>query len=280
MVVLDKWDLEYGNDLPHFMEMSVRKSDFVVIICTPTYSRKADAGSGGAGYEKQIVTGEMFQGGNSSKFIPLVRSGSNHEALPSFLKSKNYIDFRDNSKFDGKLKDLLHQLHRVPKHPKPRLGPSPFTNEQAPRSESRKSNQVVPGLPPHLKEAFTPPQRSETKRRGSEGAEWDIEEKFDLESGEYQEIPLELMDGTGLTGFVDADGKVSVYLLGTSSLKSFDEGLRFNYFWGREDVTYIKVSYEASETRTHHFVVSNGYEDEEDEDERDTVSVEVKLQVE
>src|SRR6059058_2056321 len=163
-VVLDKWDLEFGNDLHHFMETSVRESDFVVIICTSNYARKANAGSGGAGYEKQIVTGEMFQGANPSKFIPLVRSGPNGEALPSFLKSKNYIDFRDDSKFDGKLKDLLHQLHRVPKYPRPNLGPSPFSSRpQASPTPARstKTTPGTPGLPPHLEMAMQLPKATD-----------------------------------------------------------------------------------------------------------------------
>jgi len=123
-VVLDKWDLKYGNDLPHFMETSVRESDFVILVCTPKYAAKANAGKGGAGYEKRIVTGEMFKNANDSKFIPLIREGTDEESLPTFLQSKNYIDFRKDSEFEGKLKDLLHQLHGVPKHPKPKIGPS------------------------------------------------------------------------------------------------------------------------------------------------------------
>ena len=172
-VILDKWNLEYGNDLHHFMETSVRESDFVVIICTPNYARKANVGSGGAGYEKQIVTGEMFQDENPSKFIPLVRNGSDREALPSFLKSKNYIDFRDDSRFEGKLKDLLHQLHGVPKYFIPKLGPSPF-NSRPQASPTHVRSTIVtprtPGLPPHLEMAMqlskgidrtTPPMHGE-----------------------------------------------------------------------------------------------------------------------
>ncbi len=83
-----------------------------------------------------------------------------------------------------------------------------------------------------------------------------------------------------MVGFVEADGEVSTYLLGTSSFRSFDDNSDFSYEWGREDpIKYTKVSYEATETRTFHFVVSNGYEDEGGED-FDPVSVEVKFQVE
>jgi len=277
-VILDQWELKYGHDLGKFMETSVRESNFVILVCTPTYAKKADKGSGGAGYEKQIVTGEMFQGSEASKFIPLVRSGSIADALPSFLKSKNYVDFRSDSEFDEKLKDLLYQLHGKAKYSKPKIGPSPFPRK---RTESRDNNNepTIPNLPPDLNEALTFPQKVRAGRRGSSEKEWDIEEKFQLDPGEYQEITLEMESGNRLSGYVDSGGPVSSYLLGSSSWRSFGQGLGFNYFWGRDDVEYTKVSHQASETRTYHFVVSNGSEDEEDDDERETVSVEVKLNV-
>src|SRR2546426_1232834 len=160
-VVLDKWDLKYGNDLPHFMETSVRESDFVILVCTPTYAKKANAGKGGAGYEKRIVTGEMFKNANESKFIPLMREGTDEDSLPTFLQSRNYIDFRNDADFDAKLKDLLHQLHGVPKHPKPKIGPSPFNGQQNQQSDARTTvTGVISGLPPHLEEAFNLPRRS------------------------------------------------------------------------------------------------------------------------
>ncbi len=122
------------------------------------------------------------------------------------------------------------------------------------------------------------PPRTEQPR--SSEKEWDVEEEFELEGGEYQDISVDMNEGDRLVGFVEADGKVSAYLLGGSSFRSFDDGGGFSYEWGREDpVTRTKVSYEASQLRSFHFVVSNGYEDEDGED-FDPVSVEVKLRVE
>jgi len=280
-VILDQWDLKYGDDLPHFMETAVRESDFVLLVCTPEYARKSNEGKGGAGYEKRIVTGEMFQSVNQSKFIPIVRKGSNNEALPTFLQYKNYIDFRKDSEFNERLKELLHQLHDVPENPRPKLGPSPFRKKQVEPGDSRKraATPTIPGLPPNLTEAFALPHQ-EKKSRAQTQTEWDIEENFDLEGAEYQPIRVELKAGDRLTGFVKADGQVTAYLLGENSFRSFDEGLGFNYDWGREDpVKLTKVAYEATETRAFQFVVSNGYEDGDRED-FDPVSVEVKLRIE
>ena len=83
---LDQWDVSPGSDLTGYMERSVRESDFVILICTPTFAQKADGGTGGVGYEKRVVTGEIFQNtGNPSKFVPALRSGAGHQALPSTL---------------------------------------------------------------------------------------------------------------------------------------------------------------------------------------------------
>lgn len=130
----------------------------------------------------------------------------------------------------------------------------------------------------------TQPQQTETPRnietpRTTE-KEWEIEEEFELEGGEYQEFSVDMNEGDRLVGFVEADGKVSAYLLGASSFRSFKDNSGFSYEWGREDpIMRTKVSYEATQTRTLRFVVSNGYEEEDGED-FDPVSVELKMRVE
>src|SRR5688572_20345593 len=60
-VRLDQWDVGFGDDLPRFMEKSVREADRVLMICTDIYVRKSDDRQGGVGYEAMIVTGELVQ---------------------------------------------------------------------------------------------------------------------------------------------------------------------------------------------------------------------------
>ena len=43
------------------MEEGLTKSDRVLVVCTPEYVRKADAGEGGVGYEKMIVTAQIVR---------------------------------------------------------------------------------------------------------------------------------------------------------------------------------------------------------------------------
>lgn len=123
---LDQWSLRLGMDIPSFMESGIRNANRVCIICTPEYARKADAGKGGVGYEKMIVTGELYSNLGSTKFIPVVVAGSGEEALPSFLKGKYFVDFRESNRYAEKLEELLRDLHDVPVTEPPPVGRNPF----------------------------------------------------------------------------------------------------------------------------------------------------------
>src|SRR4051812_25164180 len=57
--VLDQWELKLGSDVTLFMEKGIREADRVILVCTPTYARKANEGEGGVGYERLVVTGEI-----------------------------------------------------------------------------------------------------------------------------------------------------------------------------------------------------------------------------
>ncbi|SRR6266571_7797670 len=127
---LDQWDLNPGDDRGQFMETSIRESDYVILVCTPNYARKVNAGKGGVAYEKSIVTGEMFNGAPASKFIPVLREGTERDALPSYLGSKYNIDFTNNSDYRQKLEDLLRHLHQKRKYQRPELGPAPFDSDR------------------------------------------------------------------------------------------------------------------------------------------------------
>ncbi|HEY9207358.1 MAG TPA: toll/interleukin-1 receptor domain-containing protein [Candidatus Methanoperedens sp.] len=128
---LDQWDCHLGMDLTNYMETCVRESDFVLLICTPNYCRKANNGHGGVGYEKNIVTGEIFEGiASPKKFVPVLRKGSPIDSLPSYLKSRMFIDFRNDNTFDLNIKQLIRHLHNSPKYIRPDLGEKPNLSEE------------------------------------------------------------------------------------------------------------------------------------------------------
>jgi hypothetical protein len=130
---LDQWDLKLGMDLPHYMETQVRDCDYTLLICTPNFALKANTGAGGVGYEKNIVTGEIFSGApRDTKFVPVLRDGSPSEAIPSYLKSKFFVDMRETTRFDLALEELLRHMHGAPVVERPPLGAKPrFASSRA-----------------------------------------------------------------------------------------------------------------------------------------------------
>ena len=112
---LDQWDLSLGGDQLTYMETGVRECNFVLLVCTPIFAKKANTGIGGVGYEKIIVTGEIYQKvASPRKFIPVLRKGNPNDSLPSYLKSKMYVDFRNDDLFNSKLEELLRHIYESP----------------------------------------------------------------------------------------------------------------------------------------------------------------------
>ncbi|UPK70427.1 toll/interleukin-1 receptor domain-containing protein [Chitinophaga filiformis] len=123
--ILDKWDLGLlGNLLPHFMETSISKSDRVICVMTPNYKKKTENLAGGVGYEYSIITAEIFADSiNTSKFIPLIRRGTDIDAIPVALRGRKYVDMRNDAEFDEKfIHELLRDIHNEPKYRKPPIG--------------------------------------------------------------------------------------------------------------------------------------------------------------
>lgn len=124
--ILDQWHCAPGIDLTKFMEQSVRGSNYVILVCTPNFCKKADSGVGGVGYEKAIVTGEIFAGEvEETKFVPVLRAGDVKGSLPSYLKSRLFVDFRDDNFFEDRLEELLRHFHGAPRYRPPPIGPKP-----------------------------------------------------------------------------------------------------------------------------------------------------------
>jgi hypothetical protein len=136
-VVLDVWEMHPGDQLPAFMERSVRDCEFVVIVCTPAYKLRSDGRAGGVGYESTVITGELLAGASPRKFIPLLRSGIWKEAGPSPLLGSYYIDVLNdpaNLAGYGMLRDTL--LRRLPKAPP--LGRPPPASSPAATSTAKR----------------------------------------------------------------------------------------------------------------------------------------------
>lgn len=123
--ILDQWELQPGDDIPLFMERNLASVDRVLMICTDQYVRKANAGTGGVGYEKMIVTSDIMKTINSNKVIPIIRQVGTY-AMPTFLKTKLFIDFSREDDAEYAYDELVRALVGAPLFKKPPIGNNSF----------------------------------------------------------------------------------------------------------------------------------------------------------
>ena len=124
--ILDQWDLKPGDDLPRFMEQGLIAADRVLMVCTDKYVEKANSGAGGVGYEKMIVTADLLKTIDSNKVIPLIRQSGSHN-VPTFLRTKLFLDFSRPDQFEFSFDELIRTLHNAPLYEKPVIANNPFT---------------------------------------------------------------------------------------------------------------------------------------------------------
>jgi formylglycine-generating enzyme required for sulfatase activity len=136
-VTLDQWQLRLGGDVVRFMDLGIREADRVLMVCTANYVAKAEERKGGAGYEGMIVTGHVARNTDTIKFVPIVRDNAAEPLIPAFLGQRLWVDFRDDGRFEQRLEDLLRELHGVPLHQPPPLGPNPFAGPARPEPPGR-----------------------------------------------------------------------------------------------------------------------------------------------
>lgn len=124
--ILDQWELQPGDDIPHFMERNLASADRVLMICTENYVNKANGGTGGVGYEKMIVTADLMKSVQSNKIIPIIRQAGSCN-VPTFLVSKYFVDFSNDAELEFPYDELLRALVGAPLLKKPEIGNNPFT---------------------------------------------------------------------------------------------------------------------------------------------------------
>ena len=78
--ILDKWDLKEGHDAIAFMEKMVTDPEIqkVIIISDKMYAEKANGRAGGVGTETQIISSEVYQQQEQSKFVAIVTEQDNY----------------------------------------------------------------------------------------------------------------------------------------------------------------------------------------------------------
>lgn len=132
-VILDRYYLKPGKNLPHFVENSISRAERIIIVFTPNYKLKADKRVGGVGYEYSIMNSELYNNQTTNeKIIPVLRTGNKEESIPAFMQQFIHIDIRNNENFENSYLDLLREIYNEPAIQKPELGTKPiFQNEKS-----------------------------------------------------------------------------------------------------------------------------------------------------
>lgn len=123
---LDQWHLHVGDDIGAFMEQSLKRATYIVLVCTELFAQKANDRRAGVGYEQAVFVGELLMSRElSSRFLPILRSGDPSTALPLYLRSRLFIDFRNDCAYAAALDQLLRRVFGAPAFTPPQLGEVP-----------------------------------------------------------------------------------------------------------------------------------------------------------
>lgn len=115
-VTIDQWDVKPGDELALYMEKAIEESDYVLIICSEGYKRKADNREGGSGYEARIITANILANQHIKKFIPIYVGGKWDKVAPEFIKGNMYVDLSQpigSASFEQNYTDLLTTVCNV-----------------------------------------------------------------------------------------------------------------------------------------------------------------------
>jgi hypothetical protein len=124
-VVFDQYDLHAGKDLTHFMGTAL-DCDRIVVVVTPEYASKSRERLGGVGYETSIISAEVLRDQLSARVVPALRLG---DTLPDFLRSKVFVDFRDDEAYVPAFAELVSALHGLSPAARPEKGSNTATEE-------------------------------------------------------------------------------------------------------------------------------------------------------
>lgn len=218
--ILDQWDLALGSNLAQFMEHGLSKSDRVLLVLTDNYIEKANSGNGGVGYEKMIVTAEILEKQDTTKFIPVVRNVTGENKLPLFLGARFYIDLSDNDDTSDQRVLLLKEIHNA-RESKPPIGSNPFslsTEDFQTTTTSKSNKKEKPSLNGIDSTVFFA-DRFSSAFPGARGIEWfNVPSAIEMRLGKLLEQPLDFRDGSPIWWW--RDGNLYIH-----SFKSIGNGL-------------------------------------------------------
>lgn len=114
-VILDRQDLFAGTEITRFIETALKTADVTILVCTETYTRKANSREGGVGLETVIGSALYFHSSEKDNFIPVVRNNNlpPSQKLPTYLGSTRYVDMEGDQWNGEPMQDLLRSIRAL-----------------------------------------------------------------------------------------------------------------------------------------------------------------------
>lgn len=123
-VLLDQYN-RGGLDLLNFMRKGIQIADRVLLIGTPIYKEKTLKYDGGAKYEDQLISTEIYHKMGTAKFIPVLREGKFDTSFSTLIEIRTGYSMVDDSLYDEILEQIAADLWNNPLNAAPALGPKP-----------------------------------------------------------------------------------------------------------------------------------------------------------
>lgn len=126
-VIVDKVAYDRKMNINAFMLKHIHESDYVLIICTSSYKKKAEALTGSSvGVETIISLGVFYEA--PEKFIPILKekTPTGEKTIPNYLYNYKYYDFTQKNKREESFNNLVQELWGVKEYSLPELGKPPI----------------------------------------------------------------------------------------------------------------------------------------------------------
>lgn len=122
---LDVYEIEgQTKNLNRMMIDNIHGYDYIVVVMTEEYAKKANNEIGGVGYESTALMDIIKNPQERNKVIFLNRYNGNYNStIPNFARGYSFIDVSDSNLEDGYEK-LVRRIKEAPKYVKPGLGNS------------------------------------------------------------------------------------------------------------------------------------------------------------
>ncbi|MGD9567049.1 MAG: toll/interleukin-1 receptor domain-containing protein [Sedimentibacter sp.] len=137
-------------NLNTMMVSKIKSCDYIIIVLTENYAKKADDLKGGVGFETILTMPYLRE--NMGKIILLMRhQGDYTKVFPFHYKDVYAIDFSDDIEYEDKLDELIYKIYNVPIYEMAELGPIPNLMPKTNINHSENNTTVDKRLIPNLK---------------------------------------------------------------------------------------------------------------------------------